>query len=635
MERPARGAPHERSIAQMAADLIRQVTGGTESPEHPEPDDRIPLEDPGELPSLLSRGDRGRGAPAAATAPAAGSSGSGRDPLEIDGAREAVEALEAQEFADRLWMKDGTLWPGDAAAIRNRLGWLTSPTIMREHTADLQGFADEIRRLQFRHVVLLGMGGSSLCAETLGLTFGSKMGFPDLLVLDSTDPAAVRHVLDRVTPGRTLFLVATKSGTTAETLAFYAFFRSQVEAAGVPKPGQSFVAITDPGSPLEKLAGEAGFRRTFLNPATIGGRYSALSFFGLLPAALIGVDVKGLLERAQEMVEACGSEIPPRDNPALRLGAALAVLAERGRDKATFVFSDRIASFGAWVEQLIAESLGKSGKGVLPVDGEPLGAPAVYGADRVFVAMLLQGDASHDAALGRLAEAGHPVIRLRLRDPLDLGAEFFRWELATAVAGAVLGVNPFDEPDVTRAKDNTAALLAAWRKSRTLPEWPEAGAEEGLRLLAPAGPPAGSFAEALGAHLRQARPGDYVGIQAYLAPRADTWKRLQGLRALLRDRLGVATTVAYGPRYLHSTGQLHKGGPPTGLFLQLTADDREDLAIPGASYGFSTLKAAQALGDLRALQDDGRRVVRVHLAGKSAAALERLIERSRAATRKS
>jgi len=546
--------------------------------------------------------------------------------FKLPAVQETMDALEAQDFLDRLWVKDASLWKGETAAIRNRLGWLTSPTIMRGHADDIRGFADEIRRLQFTHVVLLGMGGSSLCGDVFNLTFGSKMGYPDLLLLDSTDPAAIKHTLDRLNLTRTLFIVATKSGTTTETLSLYQYFRGQVEASSVPRAGIHFVAITDPGRPLDKLATESGFRRTFLNPASIGGRYSALSFFGLVPAALIGIDIKALLDRSHAMVEACGNAVGARDNAAVRLGAALAGLAKAGRDKVTLVLSRKLRGLGPWIEQLLAESLGKDGKGLVPVDDEPLGPPTVYGEDRVFVAVTLEGDARHDTALNALEDAGHPVIRIGLREPLEVGAEFFRWELATAAAGVVLGVNPFDEPDVTRAKENTASLLGAWKKSKKLPEWPADAEENGLVLMTNSGKKPAGFSQGLQTFLGQAATGDYIAIQAYLAPTADTWSRLQEIRTLLRDRLKLATTVAFGPRYLHSTGQLHKGGRPNGVFIQLTGEDKEDMAIPGAGYGFSTLKAAQALGDLQALRDAGRRVVRVHLTGKQTQGVEQLMQ---------
>lgn len=548
------------------------------------------------------------------------------DPLKLAAVEETLRFLESREFLDRLWVKDATLWKGDAATVRNRLGWLTSPTIMRGHSEDIRTFADEVRRLQYSHVVLLGMGGSSLTGEVFKETFGSKLGFPDMLVLDSTDPGAVKQVADSINLSRSLFVVSSKSGTTTETMAAYAFFRGLVEGASSPRPGMQFVAITDPGRPLDKLATETGFRRTFLNPASIGGRFSALSFFGLVPAALIGVDIKVVLERAHGMVETCGNEVGVRGNPAVQLGAVLAGLARAGRDKVTLVLSETIRALGSWIEQLLAESLGKEGTGLVPVVDEPLGAPTVYGDDRVFVALVLEGDATHDAALAKLADAGHPVLRLVLRDPMDLGAEFFRWELAAATAGAVLGVNPFDEPDAAKAKENAATLLTEWRRSRRLPEWPSDVEEDGIVLMTKSNKKPGSVSRGLAAHLAMAAPGDYLAIQAYLTPTADAWRALQEIRVALRDRLRIATTVGWGPRYLHCTGQLHKGGPTSGLFIQITGDDREDLAIPGAGYGFSTLKAAQALGDLQSLRDGARRVIRLHLTGKQSPALQQLVQ---------
>lgn len=548
------------------------------------------------------------------------------DPLKLPAVEETLRFLESREFLDRLWVKDATLWKGDAATVRNRLGWLTSPTIMRSHSEDIRGFADEVRRLQYSHVVLLGMGGSSSTGEVFNTTFGSKMGFPDMLVLDSTDPGAVKQVADSINLSRSLFVVSSKSGTTAETMAAYGFFRGQVEAASSPRPGMQFIAITDPGRPLDKLATESGFRRTFLNPASIGGRFSALSFFGLVPAAMIGVDIKLILERAHTMVEICGNEVGVRGNPAVQLGAVLAGLARAGRDKVTLVLSEKIRGFGSWVEQLLAESLGKDGTGLVPVVDEPLGAPGVYGDDRVFVSIVLEGDDAHDAALAKLSDAGHPVLRLILHDPMDLGAEFFRWELATATAGAVLGVNPFDEPDVARAKENASTLLTEWKRSRRLPEWPSDVEEDGIVLMTKSNKKPGSVSRGLAAHLAMAAPGDYLAIQAYLTPTAEAGRVLQEIRVALRDRLRIATTVGWGPRYLHSTGQLHKGGPTSGLFIQVTGDDREDLQIPGAGYGFSTLKSAEALGDLQSLRDGARRVIRLHLTGKQSQTLQQLLQ---------
>jgi len=348
----------------------------------------------------------------------------------------------------------------------------------------------------------------------------------------------------------------------------------------------------------------------------------------------MGIDIKVLLDRAHAMVEACGNAVSARDNAAVRLGGALAGLAKVGRDKVTLVLSRQLRALGPWIEELLAESLGKDGKGVVPVYDEPLGSPAVYGDDRVFVAITLDGDDSSELYLNALEDAGHPMIRIPLKDPLEVGAEFFRWELATAAAGVALGVNPFDEPDVVRGRETTATLLSSWKKSRRLPEWPVDVAEGGLALLTNRGAKSASVSQGLQAFLGQAGAGDYIAILAYLAPTADNWSRLQELRTLLRDRLRVATTVGFGPRYLHSTGQLHKGGRANGLFLQLTGEDKDDMAIPGSGYGFATLKAAQALGDLQTLRDAGRRVVRVHLTGKQPQALEQLVQVAQRAVKK-
>lgn len=522
---------------------------------------------------------------------------------------EGLKALEGRGFVERLGAQDARLWsanPAQQAVIKNRLGWLTSPAFMRERLAELMEFADEIRGSGCSHVVLLGMGGSSLSPEVFAQTFGSKKGFPTLLVLDSTDPAAVKKILTRVDLPRTLFIVASKSGTTLEPLALYKFFRAQVERVR-PEAGMQFVAITDAGTPLEKLAKEARFRRAFLNPPTIGGRYSALSYFGLLPAALIGVDLPSLLGRTEAMVARCAAKGPLSENPGVALGAALGALARAGHDKVTLLLSPRLQALGSWVEQLLAESTGKDGRGLIPVDGELPGTPTVYGQDRFFVAVTIEGEDTLDRHLRELQAAGHPVFRITLTDPLDLGAELFRWEVATATAGVLLEVNPFDEPNVQEAKDNTATLLRAPRTSAPAADWP-ADSEE----------------EVLAAHLAQAKPGDYLALLAYLPPGAEVSTQLQALRMGLRDRLKIATMVGYGPRYLHSTGQLHKGGPGTGLFIQFTCDDREDLAIPGEAYTFGALKSAQALGDLEALKGRGRRVIRLHLDGQAAEALERL-----------
>jgi len=590
------------------------------------PDPRRPPDIPARVPGAVTA-DRGASAsapPRARTTP---------DALDAPLVEQALAELESHSFLDRLWTKDATLWNGDLGVVGQRLGWLTAPAIMRTHVDHLRTFADEIRRLQYSQVVVLGAGGSSLAAEVLGQIFTSKIGFPDLLVLDSTNPSTIKHALDRVNVPRTLFVVSSKSGTTLETLALYRFCRERVESTSTTKPGMQFIAITDPDTPLAAMAKEASFRHAFLNPTSIGGRYAALSFFGLVPAALIGVDLKALLERARAMVDRSGTTGSVHESAAVRLGAAIAAFAKAGRDKLTFLLSEKIRPLGTWLEQLVAESLGKSGTGVVPVVDEPLGSPTAYSSDRLFVALTLPEDTSHDAALSALAESGHPIVRIELESGIDIGAEFFRWELAIATAGALLGVNPFDEPEVARAQDATQTMLAQWSRARRLPEWPAVSQEETVVLTAK-GMKAASVAEGITAHLAQARPGDYLAFLVYLEPSPDVLRPLQALRLLLRDRLGVATTLGFGPRYLHATGQLHKGGPPTGLFIQITGADLEDLPIPDTTYGFSTLKAAQALGDLEALHAGGRRVIRLHLQGKPPAALEHLLQMVRTASRK-
>ncbi len=544
--------------------------------------------------------------------------------------QDAVEAaqtvLEEQRLCRRLWEKDATIWSHEADVqrkIKNRLGWLTVGEAMTEHQDALRAFGSEVREAGFTHAVLLGMGGSSLCPEVLSLTFDPQRGYPDLTVLDSTDPATILSVDRTIDPARTLFIVATKSGTTTETLSLYKHFHERVQAAKAGKTGDNFIAITDPGTPLERLAREKSFRRVFLNPADIGGRYSALSYFGLVPAAIMGIDLDCLLDRAEEMAHSSASCVSARENPGARLGTILGAVAKAGRDKVTFVLSPVIESFGTWAEQLIAESTGKEGKGILPVAGEPLGEPAAYGDDRLFVYLRLDGafDREVDGKVEALEKAGHPVVRLNLRDPYDIGGEFFRWELATAIAGAFLGINPFDEPNVQESKDNTRRLLDEFAAKGALPEGVPSLEQNGLKLYADAPTQAAvgaskgepSLESYVSAFLRQTQPGDYLALLAYIQRAPEHEAALQSIRRRLRDGLRLATTLGYGPRYLHSTGQLHKGGAANGVFVQVTADDEEDVAIPGEGYTFSTLKRAQALGDLISLQSKGRRVIRVHL----------------------
>jgi transaldolase/glucose-6-phosphate isomerase len=507
-------------------------------------------------------------------------------PVVDAGVARRLDGMDASQLTRRIWAHDPTVWQPDpeTSEIRDRLGWLTVGKAMAQQARTLTAFGDEVRA-EFRRVVLCGMGGSSLAPEVLWRTFGAKPGYPSLLVLDSTDPRAVRQAEQGAELARTLFIVSSKSGTTQESDSFFRHFWQRTGGRG----GQ-FVAITDPGTPLERLAAERGFRRAFINPPDIGGRYSALSYFGLVPAALIGVDVAGLLHRAHRMAEACAACVPAVENPGAWLGAILGEAALAGRNKTTFVLSPGIASFGLWVEQLIAESTGKEGRGILPVADEPLGDPAVYGADRVFVSLRLAGenDRKVDDRLAALEDAGHPVVHLRLDDRLDLGQEFFRWEFATAAAGAVLGINPFDQPNVAESKANTRAVLA-----KGSPPSPAATAAELKEFLA------------------GIKPGDYLALLAYLPPTPENDRRLAAIRLRLRDRLRVATTLGYGPRYLHSTGQLHKGGPPTGHFIQITDPAGDDVAIPGETYGFRELEAAQAEGDLQALRARGRPAVRI------------------------
>ncbi len=525
--------------------------------------------------------------------------------------------LDAEQFGARLWRKDPTLWkPADAAhqaEIKIRMGWLDVAGQMAGHLSELTTFAGEVRRAGFTHALLLGMGGSSLAPEVMRVTFGVAKGYLDLAVLDSTDPAAVLAADARSDHARTLYLVSSKSGGTAEINAMFRFFWDRVVAVKGRRAGENFVAITDPGTSLEALAKERGFRRIFVNPPEIGGRYSVLSYFGLVPAALMGLDVARLLERAQAMSLACGAGQPAERNPGLRLGAALGALAAAKRDKVTFIVSDRIASFGYWVEQLIAESTGKEGRGILPVEGEALGKPRVYGQDRVFVHLRLGQDAAQARAAAALKKAGQPVIEIALADVYDLGGEFLRWEIATAVAGWALGINPFDQPDVQAAKDITKRLLAEFTQTGNLPD--EARA---LRL------DEAKTTAAVRKLLKTVKRGDYVAVTAYLARTPRREKLLRELQAALRDATGAATTVGYGPRFLHSTGQLHKGGANNGVFLQLVCDDPLDAPIHGEAFTFSTLKNAQALGDFQALTARGRRALRLDLDDQVERGLQKL-----------
>jgi len=554
--------------------------------------------------------------------------------------RAQVEAtladLAHRNAVARIWAKDATLWKSDPdhqKIIRNSLGWLTVMPTIRQHAANLAGFAVEVGQAGFTHVLLMGMGGSSLCPDVLRLTFGRMKGFPKLAVLDTTDPASVRAFEQSVDLPRTLFIVASKSGTTPEITAFSQYFFSKIQGLKGEGAGEQFVAITDPGTTLERSGTEARFRRVFLNPSDIGGRYSALSFFGMIPATLMGVDILRLLDRAERMAQACAPSTPLGENPGAWLGAVMGVLAKAGRDKLTFICSPEIASFGYWVEQLIAESSGKEGTGILPVEGEALGDPGVYGNDRAFVYLRLEKSSGRDLdeKVEALDRAGHPVVRIGLQDRYDLGAEFFRWEFATAVAGAVIGVNPFDQPNVQESKDNTKRLIGEFRANGRLPEEDPILADGQIRLFgdgATAGAVKGAatLGEVLKGHLNRIKSGDYVALTAYLQATPAHAEALAAIRSLIRDRFRVATTLGYGPRFLHSTGQFHKGGGGNGVFLQFTVNDPVDLSVPGEPYTFGVMKAAQALGDLQSLVSRKRRVLRVHVTGNIVAGLRRVLE---------
>jgi transaldolase/glucose-6-phosphate isomerase len=551
-----------------------------------------------------------------------------------EGVSTAIKEAEKKEVMRRIWHKDAALWKEDEAArkiINNALGWLTVSDTMIGVEDDLIAFADRIRGAgQFKHVMLCGMGGSSLCPEVFRQTFGHQENYPELLVLDSTDPDVLARFHEQISVEHTLFIIASKSGTTTEPLTFYKYWYDQV--ARVKKSaGENFVAITDPGTLMEQMATRDNFRRIFLNPPDIGGRYSALSYFGMAPAALMGLDIKKLLDRAERTVHSCASVVPVGENPGAKLGAILGECALAGRDKLTIVTDPKISALGLWIEQLIAESTGKEGKGILPVAGEPLGSPSVYNDDRLFVSIAVGGlDGDVEVKLKALEAAGHPVIYRTLTDLYDLGEEFFLWEIATAFAGWRLGINPFDQPNVQESKDATKELLEQFERDGALKEQPVVATDGVLTIYADEKErerlSSSTVADALRAHLAGVKPGDYVALLAYLEETPDHEAVIQEIRTNLRDAVRVATTTGYGPRFLHSTGQVHKGGPASGLFLQLTAPDHVDLNVPGQSYTFSLLKQAQAQGDFRSLASRGRRAIRVDLGTDTLAGLRRLRE---------
>ncbi|KMO37305.1 transaldolase, partial [Methylobacterium variabile] len=547
--------------------------------------------------------------------------------------KRAIETWRKDGLVRRLWQRDASVWSGADEA--KWLGWLTIAEDEAAKAADYAAFAAEVKREGFTDAVVLGMGGSSLGPEVLAETYGPQAGFPRLRILDSTDPDEVRAVEAAVNLERTLFIVASKSGSTLEPNVFRDYFLGRMrDVVGREKAGRHFVAVTDPGSAMEKAAKDDGFRRIFYGVPQIGGRYSVLSAFGLVPAAAMGLDVAAFLESARTMVRSCGSDVPPDLNPGVQLGLAMGTAAtEQGRDKVTLIASPGIDTFGAWAEQLIAESTGKEGKGLIPIDNEPLAGPAAYGKDRFFVYLRLDegADAAQDAAVTALEEAGHPVVRISLASKKSVPQEFFRFEIATAVAGAVLGINPFDQPDVEASKVKTRELFSAAEKDGALPAETPVAQDEGLALytdaanaeaLRKAG--AGSDPESwIKAQIGRAGAGDYVALLAYVTRNPEHLAPLQAARVALRDAKHVATCAEFGPRFLHSTGQAYKGGPDSGVFLQITSE-APDLAIPGRSLGFATVIAAQARGDFGVLSERGRRALRVHIKGDVAKGLDRL-----------
>ena len=523
----------------------------------------------------------------------------------------------------RLWQRDAALWTGDDEA--SWLGWLDITEEQIAHPVELRNLAKEVWSAGFKDILLLGMGGSSLCPEVLRMTFGKIAGYPDLHVLDSTDPAQVKTFENKIDIAKALFIVSSKSGSTLEPNIFKQyFFERTKQAVGADKAGSHFIAITDPGSKMQQVAEADRFRHIFFGRPSIGGRYSALSHFGMVPAAVVGIDTKKFLDRTQEMVQACGPSAPVEENPGAVLGIILGTAARSGRDKVTIITSPDISDLGAWLEQLLAESTGKVGKGIIPVDREELAAPQVYGNDRVFVYIHTNHatDVRQDAKVRALEEAGHAVLRISMADTYDLGAEFFCWEIATAVAGSIIGINAFNQPDVEASKIATRNLTSEYEKTGSLPAEKPIVEDDGIKLftdaknaadLARAAGGDKSLAGYLKAHLGRIGTGDYFAVLGFIQMNAEHEATLQAIRHAVRNKKHVATCLGFGPRFLHSTGQAYKGGPNSGVFLQVTCDDALELPVPQQKYTFGVVKAAQARGDFQVLTERGRRALRVHL----------------------
>jgi len=545
-----------------------------------------------------------------------------------------LEDWRAGDKVRRMWKHDASLWTGTDEA--NWLGWLDITAEQIARGEKLRAAVADVKKENFTDILLLGMGGSSLCPDVLRVTFGKIAGFPQLHVLDSTDPAQVKAFENEVDLARTIFIVSSKSGTTLEPNIFKQYFFERVkQTIGADKAGSRFIAITDPGSKMQQVAEGDHFRHIFPGLPSIGGRYSALSNFGVVPAAIMGLDLSRFLGRTQEMVEACGAGVPADQNPGVVLGIILGTAARNGRDKVTLITSPGISSLGAWLEQLMAESTGKQGKGIVPIDREDVGPPEVYGNDRVFAYVRLESspDKAQDAKVAALEQAGHPVVRILLGDVYDLGQEFFRWEIATAVAGSVIGINAFNQPDVEASKIATRNLTNEYEKTGSLPAEKPVIEDNGIKLftdpanaeaLAKAAGSDKSLAGYLRAHIKRVGAGDYFALLAYIHMDEKHETLLQKLRQALRDKKRVATCLEFGPRFLHSTGQAYKGGPNSGVFLQVTCDDAADLPVPGQTYTFGVVKAAQARGDFQVLAERGRRALRVHLGKDLASGLARL-----------
>jgi transaldolase/glucose-6-phosphate isomerase len=531
----------------------------------------------------------------------------------------SLEEWKKNNRVARLWQKDASLWSGTDES--NWLGWLTIAEEQLAHIDALKQIAEDVKKARFKHALLLGMGGSSLCPEVLRMTFGKIKGYPELHVLDSTDPAQIKAIEGKVDLQSTICIVSSKSGSTLEPNIYKQYFFERVKAkVGEKEAGNRFIAITDPGSKLQQVAEADRFRKIFMGVPSIGGRYSALSNFGMVPAAVMGLDVARFLKNTEEMVKACDASSAADSNPGVILGTILGVAANHGRDKLTIVTSPGIFDLGAWLEQLIAESTGKIGKGIIPVDRERLAKSASYGNDRVFAYLRLESkpNKAQDAAVAALEKAGHPVVRITLPNTYNLGQEFFRWEIATAVAGSIIGINAFNQPDVEASKIETKKLTSQYETTGSLPPESPFFEEKGIKLFADEKNAAAlkggvKLVDVLKAHLSRLGAGDYFAVLGYITMNPANEKTLQGIRHAVGDKKKVATVLGFGPRFLHSTGQAYKGGPNSGVFLQITCEDAKDLPVPGQKYTFGVVKAAQARGDFAVLAERGRRALRVHL----------------------